>query len=437
MLKKCELFNLLIFIMELDKIFENIMNESSLKEHFFYAPPHHEEDEEDNIIGYIAAVRDYQTHKTKYIDDDGNVCSSKSQAKVFDTKGKADYYSYEYCPEGWTHFVAALKKSEVLNENIKQKRLKETADSTSAAFNLTKLKGYLRFETKWDYDEDEPEDVMLVDKVHNPARFTVNWIGPKGKKHPNTYCVNIRKDKGESWTWITHFCLKASDAAEMINLEVRTWERNNMSWKFESDVLNESIKQKRFKEAKITVGDFCDNSGIENPEAFRDFLRKLWDFDHVELWSMSSLDSLEIALDKYEKLNNKTYITKFGDSFKGANMTVGEFCDIKDIKNPENFRDFLRKLWDFDHVETWSTSSYDGLERALAKYKELNESKTTKYMACCYDPEDYYEETSYIDEDGELSCNSSGAKLFDTEDEAIEYADENKPIDWVSFAMTF
>ena len=166
--------------MKLDKIFENIMNESSLKEYFFYAPPHHEEDEEDNIIGYIAAVRDYQTRKTKYINEDGNICNSKSQAKVFDTKGKADYYSYEHCPEGWTHFVATLKKSDVLNE-----------------------------------------------------------------------------------------------------------------------------------------------------------------------------------------------------------------------------------------------------------------AETTKYMACCYDPEDYYEETSYIDEDGELSCNSSGAKLFNTEDEAIEYADENKPIDWVSFAIPF
>lgn len=67
----------------------------------------------------------------------------------------------------------------------------------------------------------------------------------------------------------------------------------------------------------------------------------------------------------------------------------------------------------------------------------LNEAETTKYMACCYDPEGYYEETNYIDEDGELSCNSSGAKLFDTEDEAVEYADDNRPYCWVSFAMPF
>ena len=70
-----------------------------------------------------------------------------------------------------------------------------------------------------------------------------------------------------------------------------------------------------------------------------------------------------------------------------------------------------------------------------ASHPILNEAETTKYMACCYDPDDYYEETNYIDEDGELKCNSSSAKLFDTEDEAIEYADDNRPYGWVSFAM--
>ena len=294
--------------------------------YFFYAPPHHEEDEEDTIIGYIAAVRDYQTQKTKYVDDEGNVCNNKSQAKVFDTRGKADYYSYEHCPEGWTHFVVAVKKSDILNEaettkymaccydpedyyeetnyidedgelscsssgaklfdtedeaidyadeikpigwmsfampfnttlnesdnTYKAKRLKETVDSTSAAFNLTKLKGYLRFETRWEYDEDFLEDAMLVDKVHEPPRFTVKWIGPEGKKHPNTYCVRTRRDRGESWDWETHYFLKASDAAEMINLEVGTWEHNNMSWKFES-------KEQLFNVLLESIDDFPKNT---------------------------------------------------------------------------------------------------------------------------------------------------------------------------------
>ena len=147
-----------------------------------------------------------------------------------------------------------------------------------------------------------------------------------------------------------------------------------------STTLNESddtYKAKRLKEAKLTVGDFCDNNGIENPEAFRDFLRKLWDIDHVEMWSKSSYEGLERALDKYEKLNNKKYRTKFSDPFRGADLTIGEFCDIKGIENPEAFRDFLRRLWDFNHIEMWTISGYDGLEKALEKYKALDESDGT------------------------------------------------------------
>lgn len=132
------------------------------------------------------------------------------------------------------HFEAVVFKR--LNESNDVPKItfkvKETFDSTSAAFNLTKLKGYLRFETRWEYDEGYPEDAMLVDKVHEPPRFTVNWIGPEGEKHPNTYCVRTLRDRGESRNWETRYFLKASDAAEMINLEVITWERNNESWRF-------------------------------------------------------------------------------------------------------------------------------------------------------------------------------------------------------------
>ena len=140
--------------------------------------------------------------------------------------------------EDWCSEAEEFLKDDISNwgivkeANLSKKRFKETVDSTSAAFSLTKLKGYLRFETKWEYDEDFLEDTMLVDKVHEPPRFTVKWIGPEGKKHPNTYCVRIRRDTGESWNWETHYCLKASDAAEMINLEVGTWEHNNESWRF-------------------------------------------------------------------------------------------------------------------------------------------------------------------------------------------------------------
>ena len=178
-----------------------------------------------------------------YIDQ---VCSTSSYP--FDVAIDEVQNVEDWCSEAEEFLKDDINNWGIMKEaNLSKKRLKGTFDSTSAAFNLTKLKGYLRFETKWEYDEDYPEDAMLVDKVHEPPRFTVKWIGPEGKKHPNTYCVRIRRDTGESWDWETHYCLKASDAAEMINLEVGTWEHNNMSWKFESkaalfDCLLEAIE---------------------------------------------------------------------------------------------------------------------------------------------------------------------------------------------------
>ena len=184
-----------------------------------------------------------------YIDQ---VCSTSSYP--FDVAIDEVQNVEDWCSEAEEFLKDDINNWGIMKEaNLSKKRPKEVFDSTSAAFNLTKLKGYLRFETNWEYDEDHPEDAMLVDKVHEPPRFTVNWIGPEGKKHPNTYCVNIRKDKGESWTWITHFCLKASDAAEMINLEVIAWERNNMSWKFES-------KEQLLNELPESIDDFPKNT---------------------------------------------------------------------------------------------------------------------------------------------------------------------------------
>ena len=163
-----------------------------------------------------------------YIDQVCDTASYPFEVAIDEVKDVEDW-----CSEAEEFLKDDINNWGIVKEaNLSKKRLKETFDSTSATFNLTKLKGYLRFETKWEYDEDFLEDAMLVDKVHEPPRFTVKWIGPEGKKHPNTYCVRTRRDTGESWDWETHYFLKASDAAEMINLEVITWERNNESWRF-------------------------------------------------------------------------------------------------------------------------------------------------------------------------------------------------------------
>lgn len=176
-----------------------------------------------------------------YIDQ---VCSTSSYP--FDVAIDEVQNVEDWCSEAEEFLKDDINNWGIMKEaNLSKKRSKEAFDSTSAAFNLTKLKGYLRFETRWEYDEYYPEDAMLFD-VHEPPRFTVYWIGPEREKHPNTYCVKTLRDRGESSSWETHYFLKASDAAEMINLEVGTWEHNNMSWKFESkssllDCLPESV----------------------------------------------------------------------------------------------------------------------------------------------------------------------------------------------------
>lgn len=167
-----------------EKLFESLLNESSLKEYFFYATPHHEEDEEDTIIGYIAAVRDYQTQKTKYVDDDGNVCNSKSQAKVFDTKGKADNYSYDHCPEGWTHFVVALKKSDILNESD---------DTYKAKVNGKWLKGNKLVKDKKDADtfESKTEPTQRINQMKKDGKLNKN-AKPSVIKESLTFDDTIR-----------------------------------------------------------------------------------------------------------------------------------------------------------------------------------------------------------------------------------------------------
>jgi hypothetical protein len=172
------------------QLFDKILNESSLKEFFYYVPPHNEEDEEDSIIGYIAAVRDYQTQKTKYVDDDGNVCDSKPQAKVFDTKGKADYYSDEHCPEGWTHFVVALKKSDILNESSvviaswrrdTAERLIKEANKIDSSYSFVEYDIGPKKEIKYKVFKNDDEyvgtfDVFTDEPYNSPYRFFFNHV---------------------------------------------------------------------------------------------------------------------------------------------------------------------------------------------------------------------------------------------------------------------
>lgn len=88
--------------------------------------------------------------------------------------------------------------------------MKELKDTSCA---LTKLKSLLKFDTRWEYNIDEP---YLVDDVNIEPMYTVNWIGPDNEKHPNTYAVSVKGSIGDIWTWTTRFYSDARSAYEKI-----------------------------------------------------------------------------------------------------------------------------------------------------------------------------------------------------------------------------
>ena len=79
-----------------------------------------------------------------YIDQ---VCSTSSYP--FDVAIDEVQNVEDWCSEAEEFLKDDINNWGIMKEaNLSKKRFKETVDSTSAAFNLTKLKGYLRFESK-------------------------------------------------------------------------------------------------------------------------------------------------------------------------------------------------------------------------------------------------------------------------------------------------
>lgn len=134
-------------------------------------------------------------------------------------------------------------------------------------------------------------------------------------------------------------------------------------------------------------------------------------------------------------LTSQTYITCY--MFKRDYDTIMNLLTkVPDIIN-DNLH--IEGVVDEDWISTdKSSAEKDLLERmceVVEAEERIQENTSNGFLACCYDPEDYYEETNYVDKDGELSCNSSGCEVFATVEEAIDWADDNKPYDWFSFAM--
>ena len=191
---------------------------------------------------------------------------------------------------------------------------------------------------------------------------------------------------------------------------------------------NGSDRPEAFAEVEITsIGYILHGAEGEDYQGsslkeFEDDLRDvIFHFDAIT--SKRFGENKEQLFDSILNESDDTYKAKVNGKWLKGNKLV------KDKKDADTFESKTEPTQRINQMKK------DGKLSKNAKPSIVKEAVTTKYMACCYDPEDYYEETNYVDKDGELKCNSSGAKLFDTADEAIEYADDNKPYGWESFAM--
>lgn len=67
-----------------------------------------------------------------------------------------------------------------------------SGDHKEEGFALTKLKGYLRYDTRWEYAGDgEP---YLVDNENDPPLYTVQWTGIESGSNKGYYSVEVEQD---------------------------------------------------------------------------------------------------------------------------------------------------------------------------------------------------------------------------------------------------
>lgn len=165
--------------------------------------------------------------------------------------------------------------------------------------------------------------------------------------------------------------------------------------------------EERIQENRFNGEPWFSNPTAEEIEAHA----KEWRKNHPEptyfIGVVVEEDGSQYFVDKYNDLTDNYYLAKLFNTKEEAEETAS--------------------------VARVCPSIVQSLE-VYSNYK-LKESASSGFLACCYDPEDYYEETNYVDRDGELKCNSSGCEVFATEEEAEDWADDNKPYGWFSFAM--
>ena len=92
-------------------------------------------------------------------------------------------------------------KEHLFNNIYKRSKLQENHDQAGLA--LTKLKGYLKYDTRWEYDGDgEP---YLIDNVNEPPLYTIQWTAKESGSHLGVYSVEVAEDDDWDSTVVYNF----------------------------------------------------------------------------------------------------------------------------------------------------------------------------------------------------------------------------------------
>lgn len=91
-------------------------------------------------------------------------------------------------------------REQLFNSIYKRSKLQENHDQ--AGFALTKLKGYLNYDIRWEYDGDGKP--YLVDNENEPPLYTVQYVEGNGGRL-GFYSVEVAEDDDWDSTVVYNF----------------------------------------------------------------------------------------------------------------------------------------------------------------------------------------------------------------------------------------
>ena len=305
--------------------------------------------EDDKKSMWVAKIYNYDDSWDEYyIDENGEAVDYIDKAKVFDNEKDAEEWAEENRLYNWGAYASKLSES--------KKKLKEM---TQAEFNrLAKRRDEFRAQTAIspaeknnlyadikDFEEEfkDLQDTAerlpdsYIDQVCSTSSYPFD-VAIDEVQNVEDWCSEAEeflKDDINNWGIVKEanlskkrpkeaFDSTSADAAEMINLEVGTCERNNMPWKFESkaslfDCLPESVddfpkntrQMYRFaKQKHDATGAIRKHSGDPywvHPEGVAK-IAAAYDGTDIEIQAAMAHDTLEDTNCSYDELEEM-----FGD----------------------------------------------------------------------------------------------------------------------------